>query len=138
MHLVLNDSQSKLSDFLAGICPEGDDSAHTTTGQYPFPDHHWINKPLGTTYQCKTLLHLAMEKNVDLTQILLRGGAKADAYNDILGKCPIHVAAELESTDLIKVLSQGQVFGNTAGAPSACKTRWFSMVFNYFWSGPRT
>ena len=79
-----------------------------------------------------------MEKNVDLTQILLRGGAKADAYNDILGKCPIHVAAELESTDLIKVLSQGQVFGNTAGAPSACKTRWFSMVFNYFWSGPRT
>ena len=45
-----------------------------------------------------------MEKNTELTKIILRAGAKADAYNDILGKCPIHVAIELKSKNLVKVL----------------------------------
>ena len=46
-----------------------------------------------------------MEKgNSEMTKLLLTAGAKADAYNDILGKCPIHVAIELESKQLLSIL----------------------------------
>ena len=46
-----------------------------------------------------------MEKgNSEMIKLLVTAGAKADAYNDILGKCPIHAAVELESKQLLSIL----------------------------------
>ena len=65
----------------------------------------------------------------------LIAGAKADAYNDILGKCPIHIAIELESkSSLIALLDCCQ--GNRANIDTldqsgrtalhlACEKGWF-------------
>ena len=45
-----------------------------------------------------------MEKSLEMTQILLRAGAKADAYNDLLGQCAIHIAIDLKSREILKAL----------------------------------
>ena len=99
--MVLNNDETGLTDFLAEICPVPDNKG--PNDNFPLPDHHWINKPY-KDHNYKTLLFLAIEKNVNLTKILLRAGAKAEAYNDVLGKCPIHVSIEIESGAQLKAL----------------------------------
>ena len=126
-----------LSDLLAEVCPLPDDSNKSNhVAVFPLPDTHWINKPQSNEYKHKTLLHLSMEKgNSDMTKLLLTAGAKADAYNDILGKCPIHVAIELESKHLLLLLLDSTK-GNKANIDTldqngrtalhlACEKGWF-------------
>merc|ERR1711963_515746 len=116
LNFVLTNDETGLSDLLAEVCPLSDDSKksnHVNT-TFPMPDSHWINKPQGTEYQKKTLLHLAIDKgNLGMIKLLLTAGAKADAYNDILGKCPIHIATELESKNILVVLLSA-IQGNKA------------------------
>ena len=86
----MTNDETGLSDLLAEVCPLSDDSKNKSNhvnSIFPLPDSHWINLPQGIEYQKKTLLHLAMEKGKsEITKLLLTAGAKADAYNDILGK----------------------------------------------------
>ena len=97
MKCVLSNDEVGLCDLLAEICPEPNDQV--------LPDQHWINKPCGNEHNNKTLLQIAMEKeNLKMTQLLLKAGAKADYYNDLLGKCHIHISIELVSEKLLKIL----------------------------------
>ena len=99
----MNNDETGLTDFLAEICPISDDKK-CSSDNFPLPDHHWINKPY-KDHNYKTLLFLAIEKgNPGLTRILISAGAKAEAYNDTLGKCPIHVAIENQSSSQLKAL----------------------------------
>ena len=77
--LILNNDLTNLSDLLAEISPE--------KANFPLDEDHWINKPCNQSQNYKTLLHIAIEqKNPEIVKLLIKAGAKADAYNDILGK----------------------------------------------------
>ncbi len=99
-YIQLND-EAGLSDLLAEVCQVYDDDKDVV----PLPEDHWINKPCDDTHRFKTLLHLAIENgNVSMVEKLLRAGARAENYNDVLGKCPIHVAVEADSRDMLETL----------------------------------
>ncbi len=107
MDLVLDGDVTSLSDLLADIGNEADNNVNNQSKkeEFPLPESHWINQPYGTKVGFKTLLHLALEqKNPELVKLLLRAGARADSYNDILGVAPIHTAINAGSLDLLKIL----------------------------------
>ena len=56
------------------------------------PEDHWINQPLETE-NCLTLLQLSVgQPRAEFTQLLVRAGARADQYNDLLDTAAIHTA----------------------------------------------
>jgi hypothetical protein len=117
LNLILNNDLAGLSDLLAEVCPQADNAGQqqSKNEEFPMPDNHWINQTNlselqgGSPQKGKTLLHLALERGPDMTELLLRAGAKADSYNDILGKAPIHVATELGSRQVLEILLDGKV-----------------------------
>ena len=59
---------------------------------FPLPEDHWINQPLETE-NCLTLLQLSVSQpRAEFTQLLVRAGARADQYNDLLDTAVIHTA----------------------------------------------
>ena len=59
---------------------------------YPLPEDHWINQPLESE-NCLTLLQLSVcQERPDFTGLLVRAGARADQYNDMLDTAVIHTA----------------------------------------------
>ena len=59
---------------------------------YPLPEDHWINQPIESE-NCLSLMQLSVgQPNTKFTQLLIRAGARADQYNDMLDMAPIHSA----------------------------------------------
>ena len=59
---------------------------------YPLPEDHWINQPVETE-NCHTLLQMSVSQpRSEFTKMLIRAGAKADQYNDMLDMAAIHTA----------------------------------------------
>ena len=59
---------------------------------YPLPEDHWINQPLENE-NCVTLLQLSVgQAKPEFTRLLIRSGARADQYNDMLDTAVIHTA----------------------------------------------
>ena len=42
-------------------------------------------------------------KNPEMVQLLLKAGAKSDAYNDILGLTPLHVAIKIQNKEILEM-----------------------------------
>ena len=59
---------------------------------YPFPEEHWINQPIESE-NCHTLLQMCVSQpKPEFTKLLIRAGARADQYNDMLDMAAIHSA----------------------------------------------
>ena len=96
-----------LSNILADVCPVDDDETRDEAGEYPLAEDHWINTPLGKDGDYKTLLHLALEtRSHDMVRILVRAGARCDNHNDDLGVSPVHVAADQDDLESLKILME--------------------------------
>ena len=59
---------------------------------FPLGEDHWINQPVETE-DSQTLLELSLaQEREEFTQLLVRAGARADQYNDLLDQAAIHTA----------------------------------------------
>ncbi|CAB4060172.1 unnamed protein product [Lepeophtheirus salmonis] len=73
------------------------------------PIPHWINEG-HQRLKFKSFLHIALEdRNEEFVNLLLRAGARADTYNEVLGVGLLHVAIEAGNYSNFVSLSDGNV-----------------------------
>ena len=100
-----------LTSLLAEVCPLDDEEQQKEAGAPPLPPDHWINTPLGRGGDYKTLLHLALEAGApgtELVRILVTAGARTNLHNEDLGVSPVHVAAETDNLEALRLLTGGE------------------------------
>uniref|UniRef100_A0A0K2VB98 Transient receptor potential cation channel protein painlesslike [Acyrthosiphon pisum] n=1 Tax=Lepeophtheirus salmonis TaxID=72036 RepID=A0A0K2VB98_LEPSM len=86
----LQKDKLRFNEILAEVSPSSDDDIKRKT----LPSHHWINEG-HQRLKFKSFLHIALEdRNEEFVNLLLRAGARADTYNEVLGVGLLHVAIE--------------------------------------------